>query len=65
MSRVDRLFSPFHRLHTAAEFPGHGVGLATVQRIVQRHGGRIRGRGERGKGAEFWFTLEDEKKKEL
>ncbi|MBI2922163.1 MAG: hypothetical protein HYY18_14010 [Planctomycetes bacterium] len=65
MSQVDRLFSPFHRLHTPAEFPGHGVGLATVQRIVQRHGGRIRGKGERGKGAEFRFTLEGEEKKEL
>lgn len=65
MSQVDRLFSPFHRLHTAAEFPGHGVGLATVQRIVQRHGGRIRGKGERGRGAEFWFTVEGEEKKQF
>jgi signal transduction histidine kinase len=57
MAHAPKLFTPFAKLHQGSEFDGHGIGLATVKRIVERHGGEVWADARPGEGASFHFTL--------
>ncbi|MNY08247.1 Phytochrome-like protein cph1 [compost metagenome] len=61
MKDAERLFTPFERLATATPFAGSGVGLATVKRIIEHHGGRVWAHSAPGRGATFFFSLPESK----
>ncbi|MND01572.1 Phytochrome-like protein cph1 [compost metagenome] len=59
MAHADKLFGAFQRLHHAGDFPGTGIGLAIVQRIIRRHGGDLRAEAKEGAGAAFFFSVKE------